>query len=341
MPPDFKANDVEREIFQRELDSFVPDRVLDAHAHMWPKTALDPAEDTEMREWFAEDFPLTQMRTVMQEVLPGREFGGLLVPFPLNTHGQGPPSKELAKRLNDYVSEQAATDPLVKPGMFVYPEMEKDFLRSEVRRLGAASFKVYHSASKRDQTADSDIPEFLTEEHVSVADEFGLAITLHMVKTRAVADKGNQHWIRTFCEKYPNIKLILAHAARSFNPINAIEGVASLKGLQNVYFDTSAVNAVGAFEAIIEHMGHDRVLYGSDVPISHMRHYYVAVGMSMGQVTSESLGWTPKKSPIGPVVFNGIENLRALKQAAWHQRLTDSQVEDIFSNNLAGLLGIG
>lgn len=39
-------------------------------------------------------------------------------------------------------------------------------------------------------------------------------------------------------------------------------------------------------------------------------------------------------------VFHGLEQLRVVKQAAWHQRLSDSQVEDIFFNNLADLLGI-
>jgi len=37
-------------------------------------------------------------------------------------------------------------------------------------------------------------------------------------------------------------------------------------------------------------------------------------------------------------VFHGLEQLRVIKQAAWHQRLNDSQVEDIFFNNLGGLL---
>ena len=35
MIPAIKSNEIEREIFTRELNSFVPDKALDAHAHMW------------------------------------------------------------------------------------------------------------------------------------------------------------------------------------------------------------------------------------------------------------------------------------------------------------------
>ena len=57
----------------------------------------------------------------------------------------------------------------------------------------------------------------------------GLCITLHMVKARAVADPSNQHWIRHYCETYPDMQLILAHTARGFNPYHTIEGLAALR----------------------------------------------------------------------------------------------------------------
>ena len=54
------------------------------------------------------------------------------------------------------------------------------------------------------------IPAYLPEPLVKVAHEEGWFITLHMVKRRAVADPGNQHWIRHYCKTYPDMKLILA-----------------------------------------------------------------------------------------------------------------------------------
>ena len=112
--------------------------------------------------------------------------------------------------------------------------------------------QVYHTFAARERTWEADVDEYLTEDHVRIAHEAGLAITLYMVKDRALADPANQRQIGNYCEKYPNIKLILAHAARGFNPFHTIEGIESLRGLRNVWCDSSAVTEAGAFEAIVE-----------------------------------------------------------------------------------------
>jgi predicted TIM-barrel fold metal-dependent hydrolase len=38
-------------------------------------------------------------------------------------------------------------------------------------------------------------------------------------------------------------------------------------------------------------------------------------------------------------VIVGLEHIRSLKWACWSEKLSDSQVEDIFYNNAARLLG--
>ena len=133
--------------------------------------------------------------------------------------------------------------------------------------------------------------------------------------------------------------MFLGQTPRSFNPIWATEGVEKLKGLPNLYCDTAAVGEVGAAEAIIQHLGHDRLLWGTDFPITHLRGSYVAAGVGFVWIGPES---HPDKDGAAHhgFVHNGLEQLRGIKQAVWHQRLTDSQVEDVFFNNLAGLIDV-
>jgi glutamate-1-semialdehyde 2,1-aminomutase len=159
-----------------------------------------------------------------------------------------------------------------------------------------------------------------------------------MVKSRAVADPGNQYWIRTYCEKYPRMKMVLAHAARSFNPNHAIEGMQSLSDLPNLWCDMAAVSEVGACEAIIDVLGHKKLLWGSDFPVSNLRSRCVAIGDGFVWLTPENL--EAQLYGGGSFVLHGLESLRVLKQAAWHRRLNDSQVEDIFFRNLADMIGI-
>ncbi len=71
--------------------------------------------------------------------------------------------------------------------------------------------------------------------------------------------------------------------------------------------------------------------------MSHLRGRCVAIGDSFVWLYDDTLNWdTISFQPVRPV-FVGLESLRVLKQAAWHQRLSDSQVEDIFCNNLSRL----
>ena len=335
MIPAIQSNEIEREIFQRELDSFVPDKALDAHAHMWAGIP-NQKNGSGLSPWIEKDMTVTLFHDLMEDLIPRRTIGGLLLALPMSIHGLPTTTPDSVTFQAEHIAHQAESDSTCKSTMFVSPKLNPDFIRQEVKRLNIGGLKCYHTESDRNPTTDSDIPEFLPEEFVRIADEFGLTVTLHMVKPRAIADPSNQHWVRMYCKKYPNMKLILAHAARCFNPVWAIEGIASLKGLPNVYFDTAAIGEVGSCEAIIEHLGHDRLLWGTDFPLTHWRGRYVAYGNNHCWTGPEDAH--DDKQDL--YVFHGLEQLRVVKQAAWHQRLSDSQVEDVFFNNLASLLGM-
>jgi glutamate-1-semialdehyde 2,1-aminomutase len=217
--------------------------------------------------------------------------------------------------------------------------MDPEETRYEARRLGLIGLKVYHTFVTTQPSWNADVPQYLTEEHVRVADQEGWTITLHLVKDRALADSRNQQCIVHYCRKYPRMKLILAHAGRGFNPFHTIEGIHALKGLRNVWCDTSAVTEAGGFEAIIETLGHERLLWGSDYPISHLRGRCVAIGDRFLWLYEDSLDWdhVERHSNIRPVLV-GLESLRALKLAATRMRLNDSQIEDIFCYNTKTML---
>ncbi len=325
----WELRDYDKEFFEKELDSFVPDRIFDAHAHLY-----------ERRHWKnqvpLEAGPETADLKVFQEqiqwITPDREtralfFGGGLY-------------EDTYRASNEFLAAEAAQDPDSRGQLIVSPRMDPEEVRQESRRLGMVGLKVYHLFADRADTPQAEIEEFLVEEHVRVAHEENFTITLHMVKNRALADPGNQERIRYYCETYPNIRLILAHAARGFNPGHTIEGIHSLEGLPNVWFDTSAVTEAGAFEAIVDTFGHQRLIWGSDYPISHFRGRCIAIGDEFLWLYEDTLDWkTISGVEIRPYLI-GLESLRALKLAAQRLRLSDSQIEDVFYNNSLQMLGL-
>ena len=97
-----EQTDVEREIFQRELDSFVPDRVLDAHAHMWPGTAPDAGNQP--KPWLQEHMTLGRWRELMTAQMPGRTKG---------IHGLAPTTDGSARRHAEHNSRRSRLRPVL------------------------------------------------------------------------------------------------------------------------------------------------------------------------------------------------------------------------------------
>ena len=89
---------------------------------------------------------------------------------------------------NEWVSEQIAEDFTYRGLFFMRPEDDPEWLRDNVKRLGLHGLKCYHTMAAVDRTSEPDVETFLPESVVKVADEEGLVITLHMVKSHAVAD---------------------------------------------------------------------------------------------------------------------------------------------------------
>ena len=171
-----------------------------------------------------------------------------------------------------------------------------------------------------------------------MAGELGLSVTLHIARDRALADPLNLATIRHYCQRYPDMRLILAHAGRGFNPWHTIEGIESLRGLDNVYFDSSAVTEAGAFEAVIRVMGHERLLYGSDFPVSHSRGRCVTIGDSFHWLYADDMPAAEKHAELKPLLV-GLESLRTLRMACWMTPMSAAQIEDIFCGNAMRLFG--
>ncbi len=174
----------------------------------------------------------------------------------------------------------------------------------------------------------------------AVGDQEGCVVTLHMVRSRSAADPGNIHWIREYCRRYPNLTLILAHSARGFQPAHNLEGLPQLRGLDNLYFDTSANCEPIAHQAILRILGHRHLMYGTDFPVSHLRGRSLGASDSFLWLYAETPVWGEKHARIDPVLI-GLEHLRSLEWACWSERLGDGAVEDIFWNNAARLFGLG
>ena len=334
MPITWELRDEDRDFFDRELKDFVPDRVYDAHAHLYRRCFWRDDAPAHVAAGPA-DVTLEVYREQMQWLLPGREVHGLHFPFPFLD-----PSIDTAAP-NEWVSEQVKKDPLARGQFLVRPTDDPEWVRQQVRRLGLRGLKPFASYAPVDNSNLAELPQYLPEPLVAVANEEGWSITVHLMRPRDVADPSNVHWIRRYCETYPNIALILDHCARGFNPHHAAEGLQQLRGLPNLWVDTSVTCTALATIAALKTVGPERVLYASDFYCSHIRGTNLPVSDTFLWLGEEHPLWEGDAwtGPLRPTLV-GLENLRAVKAAFWALGLGDAAVEKYFWSNAAGLLGI-
>lgn len=76
--------------------------------------------------------------------------------------------------------------------------------------------------------------------------------------------------VETLAPKYPNVRWIIAHAGGSFRMADM--AIAAMKKFPNIYAEITLTPVhLGIIEYLIEGVGEDRILYGSDLPMRDPR----------------------------------------------------------------------
>jgi glutamate-1-semialdehyde 2,1-aminomutase len=319
--------DAEKEILA-ELTSFLPDKVFDSHAHLWRVEDCRFSPGCETAE--AADGTVSRWRGSLERIFgPARVRGGFFL---------GEPRSDLDKA-NDFLVSELREQPDSRAAILIGPDYPEEKAVGYLRQPFVAGFKPYHTLSVEKPTFSSSISVFLPEWAWRLAEERGLAIVLHLVKDRALADPENQREIREKCERYPHAVLILAHAGRGFHAQNTVKGVSALRGLENIFFDSSAICEPPALIAVIEEFGPRKLLWGSDFWISEMRGRAVTLGNGFIWLDERTIDGRSVSAGCRPILV-GIESLLALREAVRVCGLNREDVEDIFYANAADLLGI-
>ncbi len=207
----WSLTEADREFIARDVEPFLPDRIFDAHAHLFCHEHFDPLpagyQDMPAR------LDLASYYNYIGWIHPnGWTRGGLF--FGLAFGGD-------RERNNHFVAEEIRNSPGERDfgQMIIWPGLAAETIYERVKTCGFVWQKCYHTlATGYERSWQAPIKNYLSENQVALAGELGLSITLHMVRDRALADPVNQATIRRYCERYPDMRLILAHAGRGFNP---------------------------------------------------------------------------------------------------------------------------
>ncbi len=303
------------------LDSFIPDKLFDAHMHISNKPIMG-------KEIATFDEYKENMKTLVGE----RTLLANMIPFPTSN------IKTHAERCESFAF---LTDALSKNEgcvgeILVLPEDTPEYIESQLVSDKIRGLKCYHTYANRPDTFNAGIEEYLPESAWELANERGLAITLHMVRTYALADDINRNYIKTMAKKYPNAKLILAHAARAFAAWTAIEYIDELRQYENIFCDFSGICESPAMIKIIKSFGTGRCMFGTDWPVSMLAGKAISIADTFYWISEGDLRSFKPSTPLNTRLV-GTESLMALREACILTELSPLGIEDLFYNTAYSL----
>lgn len=331
----WQPNDLDQKIWQDELDDFVPENVFDVHTHVYrwafntdPNKAQGPYQKT-IGTYFPE-VTWTLADEIDAALMPGRTVDRLAFPFPF-------PKPCDFEASNTYVAAQSAKSDRSSALMLVHPDMTADEIEKSIKARGVIGLKPYLVYAKSAVPSEASITAFLPEHQIALADRLGLLIMMHISKSDAIADEDNISEIVRLSAKYPNAKWVLAHCARSYSAWAIEKAAARLRGLPNIWYDTSTVCESDALDALYQGVGVDRVMYGSDDMIGPMRGKYITFGRAWSGLSPDNhsltLGHCDPR-----MTYIRYEQLRAMKRGARQLTLTTAQRSALFHDTARNLV---
>ena len=329
--------DYDKQVFREELYDFLPDKIVDSHSHVF----LPEHERVGVKgKWVNKVF----CEASIEETIA--RYNALFGDKKVTPVIFGTPSG-LVEQSNQYVAKVSKKTGFPALFMSRYGD-SSEYIEEQVIKGGFQGLKPYlYNCNPNVNGANADIFDFLPEEHLKISDKHGWKVVLHISKPERLKHENNVKQLLEIEQKYPNVKLIVAHIGRAYceeDLGNSLEILSS--NTKNMLFDFSANTNSFVIEKCIKLFGTKRVLFGTDMPIARMRMYricengnYVNVvprGM-YGDVSSDPhMRETDEKN----VTNFCYEILRAFKTASKNLSLTKSDIDNVMWKNASVLYGI-
>ncbi len=327
---DIDYRDCDRQVWEEELEEFVPDRILDAHIHFSHKSYLSkryPPARTRKK------VGLVELNAWADRVYPGRRMQYLVLGTPL-------PGIDVAKHTQT-VKQEIEGVPGVRHHRLVTPSCRIEDIENDLQNPQFTGLKPYLTFSITGDTTQCRIHEFLTHEQMEFANQHSLWVTMHLSRYHGCADLYNLDDLEEYTTKrYPNIKWLLAHCGRSFTYWPIRNAVDRLRDMPNIYYDTSAVTDVRPYITLLTKEDTRRIFWGSDgIGAAFFHGHYAALGRSWQQLDADEINLQFPHCDGRPILAV-YEQLLSLREAAEIAQLSQDQIEGIFWRNATTSLGL-
>jgi predicted TIM-barrel fold metal-dependent hydrolase len=333
----------DREIYERSLRDFLPERLIDIHSHVWlarhQHLTNGPSRVVSWPDRVAPENPIEDHLESYRLLFPGKTvipciFAGLI-------------DEVSAEAANAYVRESAKAHGL--PALlFALPQWRAEEVERRVLEGGFQGIKGYlNLAPAYLPRQEIRVFDFLPLHQLEVMDRHGWLVMLHVPRDARLRDPVNLAQVLEIEERFPALRLVLAHVGRAYCDEDVGEAFQVLKDTRSLVFDFSANTNDRVFEQALRAVGPKRFLFGSDLPILRMRTRRICesgvyVNLVPRGLYGDVSGDKNMREIEGPeaerLTFFMYEELLALRRAAERVGLSGADIQDIFYGNAARLL---
>ena len=345
MIKDFEFNDKDLKIYNQEIKNFIPDRIIDNHIHSWEKDNIDnkfsfesykvdkPFTDLDL----VDEFKFLDFREYTNTAFPGKEYEGVFfgLPFPYID----------IKRNNEYIIEESKKNNF----KFMYMPLPKENIwdtNEKIQLLENKNFFGFKPYPDLCGAKDNEISifDFVNKSILEFSNENELFILLHLPRKKRLNSAKNIKEISEILTKYKKLRIILAHAGRSYHIKDILNNLDILNKFDNLFFDLALVTEVSVIEYLIKKVNTNNIFYGSDYPWLLIKGRDVCINDNHYYITHKPYDWSlgPNEGLKTDFTLYIYEQIRSLIYAvkSIKPRSLYSFMEKIFYDNLKYFLDV-
>ncbi|MHB1453869.1 MAG: amidohydrolase family protein [Saccharofermentanales bacterium] len=329
---------VDRDFYAENLERFMPDRIIDIHTHVWLDNIRIDAGNSPVRAvtWpslVAKQNSIDELKETYQLMFPGKTVTPMIftqVGLDVDIDAG-----------NSYI-KQCAADYSFPSLMVTKPETGALKFEEGILKGGFLGCKVYlNFAAAYIPEKEIRIYDFLPPHQLDILNKHGWIAMLHIPRDGRLGDPVNLMQMLEIEKKYPDLKLIIAHVGRAYCPEDVGDAMEILSKTKNMVFDISANTNSSVFRQLINAVGPQRILFGSDLPILKMRTRRICENADYVNLVPKGLygdvsGDRHMREVEGEegenITFFMYEEIDAFRVAAQAEGLNQSDVEDVFYN---------